>query len=270
MKAVAFDYVRASRIAEVSRLLADHDGEARVLAGGQSLVPMLNLRLARPSMLIDIAGIADLKRIDISDKTISIGAAVTHAELEFSRHEGVTFDMLRHVAHGIGYRAVRNRGTVGGSIAHADPAADWLTCLLALNAKVLLAGASGTRSLGLSNFVLSAYTTALEAGEFVVRIDVPVLGRHARWGYYKHNRKVGDFAEALGCAVRDDDGRMMRIVAGALASPPVLLFDEPKWQGRQLDHADVRAALADRIDDEISLHFHAAAVMRALPRSVAS
>lgn len=269
MKSAPFEYLKATEIEDVSRLLAEHDGEARVLAGGQSLVPMLNLRLARPSVLIDISGLADLKRIDVSDTTISIGAAVTHAELEFSRHEGVAFDMLRHVAHGIAYRAVRNRGTIGGSIAHADPAADWLSCLLALHAKVVLAGVSGTRSLDHSEFVLSAFTTALETDEFVVRIDIPVLGHNARWGYYKHNRKVGEFAEALGCVVRDDDRRILRVVAGAFASPPILLFDDPRRREPYSDYAEIRAAIADRADDEVSLHFHAAAVMRAIQRSAA-
>jgi carbon-monoxide dehydrogenase medium subunit len=246
-------------------MLAEHAGEARVVAGGQSLVPMLNLRLARPSTLIDISGLCDLKRIDVSHTTVSLGSTVTHAELEFSKHVGATFDILRYVAHGIAYRAVRNRGTIGGSIAHADPAADWLSCLLAMDAKVVLSGTDSTRALGLSDFVLSAFTTALKPDEFVVRIDIPVLGPNTRWGYYKHNRKVGEFAEAIGCVVRDDDQRMLRVVAGAFAFPPVLLFDTPR---RPLpDYAEIRAAITGRADDEVSCHFHAAAVVRAIERS---
>lgn len=267
MKSAPFEYVRASTIQDVSLILAEHAGEARVVAGGQSLVPMLNLRLARTSMLIDISGLGDLKRIDISQETVSIGAIVTHAELEFSRHEGVTFDILRYVAHGIAYRAVRNRGTIGGSVSHADPAADWLSCLLALDAKVVISGTKGVRSLGLSDFVLSAFATALEPDEFVIRIDVPVLGPNARWGYYKHNRKVGEFAEAIGCIVRDYDRRVLRVVAGAFGSAPVLLFDRPRPLP---DYAALRAAIVDHTDNDVSCHFHAAAVMRAIEGSVAS
>ena len=270
MKAPSFAYHRASSIQDVTDLLAQYDGDARILAGGQSLMPMLNLRLARPSALIDISSLEEIRSIEMSGTTISIGAGVTHAELEFSAHRGTTFDILRHVAGGIAYRAIRNRGTIGGSLSHADPAADWLSCLLALDAQICIAGKSGTRSSPLSDFVISAFTTALGTDEFVIRIDVPVLAKDVPWGFYKHNRKVGEFAEAIGCIVRDNERNSFRVVAGAFASPPVLLFDPHDGPAHTPSFADVRAAVAGLADDKAALHFHAAAVMRAIERSEAS
>lgn len=264
MKPIAFDFVRVTSIQEAVQALAAHDGDARVLAGGQSLVPMLNLRLARPAAVVDISRIAELTTIEVSPTVISIGAMVTHATLERAHHAGVTFDLLRMVANGIAYRGVRNRGTIGGSVAHCDPAADWLTCLSALNAGIHIAGPDGVRQLSIAEFLLGSFTTALQPGELLTRIDVPVLSDGARWGYYKHNRKVGEFAEAIGCVVEDRAAGLRRIIAGALSSPPVLLFREG-WPAN-FNIGDLRQAVCHEAPDVegAHIHFHAAAVMRAL------
>jgi len=263
MKAISFEFHRPASVTEASALLAQYEGDARALAGGQSLVPMLNLRLVRPAAVVDLSGIAEMRAIEVSSSEISIGALVTHSELEFARESGATFDLLRHVAAAIGYRGVRNRGTIGGSVAHADPAADWLSCLLALGARLSIAGPSGIRQVPIGDFILGSFTVDLQPGELLTRVHVPLLGASARWGYYKHTRKVGEFAEAIGCVVDDEARGIFRVVAGAMSSPPVVLFDRARAT-TTLD--DVRAALgtaAPSVEGH-HVHFHAAAVMRAL------
>lgn len=264
MKPVSFDFIRATTVAEATQVLAEFDGDARVLAGGQSLVPMLNLRLARPTAVVDISRIAELATIDVSPTVISFGAMVTHAQIERAPHTGKTFDLMRQVANGIAYRGVRNRGTIGGSVAHCDPAADWLSCLSALDAKIQVAGPQGMRQLPIAEFLLGSFTTALQPGELLARIDVPVLSNEAKCGYYKHNRKVGEFAEAIGCVVSDPSLGHRRIIAGALSSPPVLLFADG-WPA-DLGIESLRQAVRDTAPDVegAHIHFHAAAILRAL------
>lgn len=263
MKAVSFEFHRPTSLAEASAILAKYDGDARALAGGQSLVPMLNLRLARPAAIVDLSGLTELKTIEVSSSEVSIGALVTHSALEFSRESGATFDLLRHVAAGIAYRGVRNRGTIGGSVAHADPAADWPSCLLALGARLSIAGPDGTRQVPIGDFILGSFTVDLQPGEILTRVHVPLLGTSARWGYYKHTRKVGEFAEAIGCVASDPAHGVFRVVAGAMSSPAVVLFDQAR-AATTLD--DVRAALGEAAPsvEGRDVHFHAVAVMRAL------
>ena len=142
MKPVDFGYARPATIAEAVALLASNP-DAKIIAGGQTLGPMLNLRLARPSLLVDVARIPELTRVDETADLVTLGAAITHAAIEDGRVPDFTNGYLARVAHGIAYRAVRNRGTVGGSLAHADPAADWLTAFVALDAEVVIAGPRG-------------------------------------------------------------------------------------------------------------------------------
>ena len=223
MKAAQFDYARAREVPEVLRMLAERAGAARVLAGGQSLGPMLNLRLARPQLLIDVSQIEPLRRIEDLGKAWRLGAAVTHARIEDSRTLLRGAEMLSDVAFGIAHRSIRNRGTIGGSIAHADPAADWPVALAALGAKVNARTARGVRTLVVNEFVLGAFRTALGDGEIVESIDVPKLGTGARYGYYKFSRKTGDFAEASAAAVFDAQAGVARIFLGAPVSAPLAL-----------------------------------------------
>ena len=160
MKPVAFDYTRPASVAEAVRILA-MEPNAKVLAGGQTLGPMLNLRLVRPTLLIDIARISELAAVGQDADGVTIGATVTHAAIEDGRVPDPTGGFLPRVARGIAYRAVRTRGTIGGSLAHADPAADWLTCLTALGTQVMIAGVAGARSVRLANFVRGAMETEL-------------------------------------------------------------------------------------------------------------
>lgn len=216
MKAAAFDYLRPRDVGEALNALRAAD--AKPIAGGQSLGPMLNLRLARPTLLVDVSRIAALRQITDEGDAWRIGASVTHAELEDRPLAGCA--PLAGVARVVAYRAVRNRGTVGGSLAHADPAADWPLVLGALDATVRVLGPRGARDVKADAFMTAAFTTQLADDEIVESIRVPKLGANARWGYYKFCRKTGEFPEAAAALLLDPQRRVARLFAGALDRPP--------------------------------------------------
>ena len=174
MKAAAFDYVRPRDIAQVFALLEEYGDEARIIAGGQTLLATLNMRLSEPQLLIDIGALNELRGISVSGDRLRIGALVTHAQIEDSdlvrRHAPLLSEVAPHVAH----RAIRNLGTFGGSIAFADPAAEWPTCLVALRGWVIVSGADGERRIQADDFFLDLYTTALQPGEVILACEVPV------------------------------------------------------------------------------------------------
>jgi carbon-monoxide dehydrogenase medium subunit len=211
MKAASFEYQRPASLAEALRTLASAAGAAKVMGGSQSMGPMLNLRLTRPKVVVDISALPELRQVTQEGSFIRIGAAVTR--------DG----MLQAVAGGIAYRAIRNRGTVGGSLAHADPAADWVLTMAALGAQLEIAGAAGTRRVPMDRFMQGAYTTDLAEGELIVAVLVPALSEAARWGYHKFCRKTGEFAEASCAAVFDPARQMARIIMGALDGAPQAL-----------------------------------------------
>jgi carbon-monoxide dehydrogenase medium subunit len=223
MKAARFDYVRPGDVGEALAALAKAEGGAKLLAGGQSLGPMLNLRLARPSLLVDVSRLESLARVDDIGSAFRIGAGVTHSRIEDMRGRLAGGEMLCEVAAGIAYRAVRNRGTIGGSIAHADPAADWLVALAALGATINIRAIDGVRSIPVEQFVLGAFSTALRDSEIIETIDVPKLARAGRYGYYKFCRKTGDFAEAAAAAVFDPQTGAARVYLAAVCPVPVSL-----------------------------------------------
>jgi carbon-monoxide dehydrogenase medium subunit len=218
MKAAVFDYMRPKDVGEALKALASMQGEAKPIAGGQSLGPMLNLRLARPKLLVDVSRIDSLKEIKDEGNAWGIGASVTHAQLEDRPLAGC--EPLAQVARVVAYRAVRNRGTVGGSLAHADPAADWPLVFATLDAVVRVIGPSGTRDIKADAFMTAAFTTSLADDEIVESVRVPKLGSGARWGYYKFCRKTGEFPEAAAALLLDAQRRVARLFAGALERPP--------------------------------------------------
>ena len=223
MKAAKFDYTRAADAKDaVGRLSAD-SMIVKVLAGSQSLGPMLNLRLARPQRLVDISQASDLRNVQARGDRLRIGAAVTHAEIEDGVHELLRGHMMHYVAGRIAYRAVRNRGTLGGSLAHADPAADWVLVAHVLDAEVEILGKNGARNVPAAHFMQAAYTTDLQEDEVIVAVHVPPVSPQVRWGYYKFVRKVGEFAEASCACYFNRDSAMARIVIGALDGAPQLL-----------------------------------------------
>lgn len=261
MKPVAFDYARPERIDEAVALLAANP-EAKILAGGQTLGPMLNLRLAQPTLLIDITRIGELAAVTEVADAIMIGATVTHAAIEDGRIADPTGGFLARVAAGIAYRAVRSRGTIGGSLAHADPAADWLSCLSALGAEVLVRGAQGARSLALSGFMRGAMETELAHDELVLGIRVPKFSSRARFGYHKICRKTGEFAEAIGVVVDDPDRDLFRLVASTATGAPIVLEDK----ALSSDTAGLRHRLAEvgLGGDTYEMNVRVAALQRAM------
>ncbi len=223
MKPVAFDYERPATVDAAIALLARAGASGRVIAGGQSLGPMLNLRLTQPELLVDITAIPELTTAETDGDGLLIGACVTHAAIEDGRIPDVTGGAMASVAGGIAYRAVRNRGTIGGSLAHADPAADWVTCLTALDAEAVIVGASGERRTPVADFMTGAFETVLGVGEFLRGVRVPRLPAATRWGYYKFCRKAGDFAEAIGAVLHDPESGYTRTVVGATAGKPIVV-----------------------------------------------
>src|SRR5260370_10992366 len=191
MKAARFDYVAPSTVAAALDAVAGTE-DGRVLAGGQSLAPMLALRLAAPRLIVDLARIAELRQVARSGGRHVIGAMVTHAAIEDGTHDFADGGMLAAVAHGVAYRAVRNRGTMAGSVAHADPAADWPTALAALDAGITVTGRSGQREIAIGSFIRGAFTTALAPGGILTAITVPQRSPASRRGYHKVCPKSGE------------------------------------------------------------------------------
>ena len=223
MKAAKFDYVRVNEAKEALSLLEGSDGSTKAMGGSQSLGPMLNLRLARPQKVIDVSSVADWRSVSKEDNRIRVGAAVTHAEIEDGVFSDLRGHMLQDVAGVIAYRAVRNRGTIAGSIAHADPAADWVLATSALGAELELVSAKGTRRSAMPEFMLGAYAVDLQPDELIAAVYVPEKTAQTRWGYYKFCRKTGEFAEASCAAYFDPSTRTARIAVGALGGAPQLL-----------------------------------------------
>src|ERR1700730_5810155 len=215
MKAAAFAYERPTDLSTALALVARADGTAKIIAGGQSLGPMLNLRLCEPDLIIDISGLSELKFAERRGDELVIGACVTHGDIEDGRIPDVTRGAMQRVASAIAYRAVRNRGTIGGSLSHADPAADWVSALPALGAKVRLRSTTGVRGLAIENFITGALESALRSGEIVEAVCVPVMRPSARWGYVKACRKPGEFAHAIAAVMIDPELGAARVVIGA-------------------------------------------------------
>lgn len=223
MKPASFEYQRAASVAEALSAMRDPALAAKPIAGGQSLGPMLNLRLARPPRLVDISGVEELRRIEDCGAFVRFGAAVTHARIEDEAGAYGGVAPLARVARGIAYRAVRNRGTIGGSLAHADPAADWPLVLAALGATIVVHGERGPRRIDAAAFMLGSYVTQLAEDELVTAVEVPKLGAGARWAYRKFCRKAGEFAQAAATVLLDPERRVARIFIGAPADRPTSL-----------------------------------------------
>jgi len=245
MKPAAFEYQRAASAAETLSAMRDPALPAKPIAGGQSLGPMLNLRLARPARMVDISGIEALRRIEDCGAFVRLGAAVTHARIEDEAGAFGGVEPLARAARGIAYRAVRNRGTIGGSLAHADPAADWPLVLAALGATIVVQGERGPRRIDAAAFMLGSYVTQLGEGELLIAVEVPKLTAGARWAYRKFCRKAGEFAQAAAAVLLDPERRVARVFIGAPADRPTSL---PALAGELARRG--RAALdGDRLSD---------------------
>ena len=272
MKAPAFDYVRPQSLSEAVDLLAAGGGEARVIAGGQSLLALMNLRVASPALLIDIARLPELAVASADGDTVTLGAGVTHAMIEDGRVPDPSRGLMPHVGAGLAYRAIRNRGTIGGSLALADPAAEWPAVLTALDAEVRLYGPRGRRSLKCAEFATGIYETRLGDDEIVEAVHIPKLSADARWGYVKFARKSGEFANALVVAVADPQHGYYRVVLGAAGGPAITLTEASRMLTEPMRDPDAwrRSIVADldrvtdRGFDDFQRNLHAVAAMRAL------
>ena len=259
MKAAAFDFVRPRDLSEALQIM-QKEKEAKAAAGTQSLGPMLNLRVVQPRLLVDLRFLEELKEVRETNQYVSFGACVTHAQIEDGRVPDPTGGFMRSVAANIAYRAVRNRGTIGGSLVHADPAADWPSALLALGAVAI----TNKREIPLERFLTGVFETALGKGELLVAVRVPKRSRRARYGYWKFCRRAGEFAQAIGAAMHDPERNEARAVIGAVAGSPFLapqaelLLEKPE-NNAFLAAADAAGLAADPYNRQL----HAVALKRA-------
>jgi CO/xanthine dehydrogenase FAD-binding subunit len=278
MKPAPFSYERPRDLNAALSMLAAANGSAKIIAGGQSLGPMLNLRLVQPEQVVDITGLAELKRAELRGGELVLGALVTHADIEDGRTADVTRGAMRAVAANIAYRAVRNRGTIGGSLSHADPAADWISALAALGAQVTLRSLAGARRMAVEAFVVGALESALQAGEIVETIHVPARSVSAHWGYAKSCRKTGEFAHAIGAILIDPAAGSARVVIGAIDSAPIVVADAAELFGGRIaadykQRFDARGADALLVKAGISnaaqRHIYVSVLKRAIQEAAA-
>ena len=274
MKPAPFDYVRPSHLGEAAEILAKGQGSAVPISGGQSLMPMLSLRVASAETLVDVSRLFELKTVEETSTGMSFGAATTHATIEDGKLPDPSRGLMRKVASGISYRAVRNFGTMGGSLALADPAADWPACLMALDAKVTLVGPDGTRTVTVPELIQGPYTTILATGELITSIEVPRLAAEAKWGFAKFSRKSGAFANSLSVAVMGG-GKPARVVIAGASTPASLLADTGSLLDRTpgASEDDLKSALradlmkVDPMGDDYQHRSHAAIALRAIQQA---
>lgn len=260
-----FEYSRPATLAEALTLLSS--GDKRVLAGGMSLIPIMKLRLAAPDHLVDLGRIAGLNGIEQQDGSVNIGATTTHFEVESSALLHTACPLIAEAARWIGDVQVRNCGTIGGSVAHADPAADYPAALLALDASVILANASGERTLSVADFIEDAFTTKLEPGEIIRAISIPVEVAGVGVSYQKMVNPASGFA-MVGVAARigKQDGKISfaRIGVTGLSSKAFRATNvEAALIGTAGSESDIFAAVAAIADNvEANSDIHASASYR--------
>ena len=250
MKPPAFDYVRATSLDEALAALAAHDGEAKVIAGGQSLVPMLNFRLLAPSALIDINGVAELDFIrEEEGGGLLIGALTRHhrlmTALSVRERFPVLAEAMRHVAH----LAIRNRGTIGGSLSHADPAAELPMMAMLLDATLKLTGPSGSRNIAAADFFDGALATIMTEDEILTEVKLPGLPPATGWGFHEYAQRAGDFAlAAVAATLTSADGHAADVrlaVTGVDETPLRIAGAEAALAGRPVDAESIAAAVAE-------------------------
>lgn len=272
MKSAPFAYRSAPTLDAALALLAEHD-DALPISGGQSLAPLLNLRMAMCDTLVDLGRIAELRETRDLGDGIFLGAGVTHAMIE----DGVAPDpangLMRNAAAHIAYRAVRCHGTLGGSVAMADPAADWPCVLLALDAVAIARGPRGERRVAMDDLLIAAYETSLAHGEILVGFEIPKLAADAGTGRVKFNKKAGAFAMSLAVAVRN--GARTRVALGAAGPRARLLPRAARALAERAPRETWSALLRDEIaaamdaPDDYALNLHAACVERAMAEALA-
>ncbi|HEY1362018.1 MAG TPA: xanthine dehydrogenase family protein subunit M [Xanthobacteraceae bacterium] len=266
MKPAPFDYACPSTLAEAVALLASRAGEAKALAGGQSLVPMLAFRLAQPALLVDLRKLADLRGIRIGEAGVTLGAMVRWREIEDDARLDRAHPLLKAAIAHVAHYQIRNRGTVGGSLAHADPAAEMPGIAVTCDAEIGVLGKSGARTIAAADFFQGALTTALAPDEIIVEVRLPAWPAHRRWGFQEFARRRGDFAMAGAAAFYDADesGRARNAHVGVIGvgdRPRRLPSVEALLDGQRLDAATIaraEQAAAAAVDAQEDIHASAA------------
>jgi aerobic carbon-monoxide dehydrogenase medium subunit len=225
MKASAFSYARATSVSNALELLATHGDGAKLLSGGQSLMPAMNLRLISPELIVDISEIAELRGIAVRGDLLHIGALTRHVDLarspEIGAHAPLLTEATAHVAH----PAIRNKGTLGGSLAHADPASELPACMLALNATIIVSGSAGERRIAAEDFFIGIYETALSAQEVLVAVELPVAPKNSAHFFCEFARRHGDYGIvglAAQAVLQGDGFADLRLAFFAVGDRPVL------------------------------------------------
>ena len=247
MKLPAFEYACPTELSEAVKLLAARNGEAKVLAGGQSLVPMLAFRLAAPALLVDLRKLAELRKLEVSASGVVLGAMVRWREILDDAHLAAAHPLLRAAVTHVAHYQIRNRGTIGGSVAHADPAAEMPGIALACEAEIATVGSAGVRAIKAEDFFVGPLITVLEADEIITEIRLPAWPARRRWGFQEFARRRGDFAMAAAALWYDEDvlGKVENAhvaVIGVGDRPQRLPSVEATLNGRAVDEATIAGA----------------------------
>lgn len=279
MKPAPLVYERPQSVRDAVAMLAEMEWGARVIAGGQSLVPMLNLRLAPLVKLVDISRIAELREVREDGDHVVYGACIRHGEFEDRVVPDAANGLMRRVASRIAYRAIRNRGTIGGSVSLADPSADWVATLIALDARFNIAGPDGTRTVGASDMFLAPYSTALRDHDILTSIAIPRLSPGAVTGYHKIVRKAGEYPMTACAVVKSLARGRSNVVLGAanriqlrLSRSSDLLREISAWSEQA--HGSLAAAFrkdmadAGRTDDPCEMKLCETTVLRAVQQTL--
>ncbi|MEX2455190.1 MAG: xanthine dehydrogenase family protein subunit M [Rhodospirillaceae bacterium] len=267
MKLPPFEYACPASLDEAVKLLAAHDGSAKAVAGGQSLIPLLAFRLAAPDLLVDLRRIPDLGRIGIGEDGVHLGALVRWRDIQDDTRLADAHPLLAAAVSHVAHYQIRNRGTVGGSIAHADPAAEMPGIAVVCGAAISVAGSSGARTIAADDFFLGPLTTALEPDELIVDVHLPYWPADRRWGFQEFARRRGDFALAgAGLYYDEIDGRAANVRIGVIGTgdrPQRLPAAEFELKGHPVDGAAIaRAAAAAAASVEMHDDIHASAAYR--------
>jgi aerobic carbon-monoxide dehydrogenase medium subunit len=254
MKASAFSYARPTSLVHALELLAVHGDDAKVLSGGQSLMPAMNLRLISPELIVDIGGIAELKGIAVKGDVLTIGALTRHVDLqrspEIATHAPLLAEAIAHVAH----PAIRNKGTIGGSLAHADPASELPACMIALDATMVIRGQTGERRVAAADFFTGIYETALSADELLTAVELPAARKNSAYFFHEFARRHGDYAivgAAAQAIVESDVFTNLRLVFFAVGDRPLLAGVASRLINVAITPeilADASTALEDELD----------------------
>jgi carbon-monoxide dehydrogenase medium subunit len=266
MKLPQFEYACPTTLTEAVALLAARDGEAKVLAGGQSLMPMMAFRIAHPALLVDLRKLPGLREIKIFNDGVRLGALVRWRDIEDDARLASAHPLLKAAVKHVAHYQIRNRGTVGGSLAHADPAAELPGIAVTCEAEIAVAGKKGARTINAADFFLGALTTALKVDEIITELRLPAWPRQRRWGFEEFARRRGDFAMAGVAAFYDldKDGKAVNSHIGVIGigdRPQRLSAVEAVLNGRAIDAATIakaEAAACAAVEPQDDIHASAA------------